>query len=142
MMKMAIPIIKKMEVTSKSLVKNDGRSSRVCISEELATILGTRYSEIPLQIYKKGSNLALSLLTLPYEKVCDVDLHWYNTTRSPRSPARFDEDPQYFQVPIGVFDEGEYKMTLIQQTDKIERHILCEKEQRPLKFYSWSEYYK
>ena len=33
------------------------------------------FSAIPLQIYKKGSNLALSLLTLPYEKVCDVDLH-------------------------------------------------------------------
>ena len=136
MMKMTIPIIQKMEVTSKSLVTNDGRSSRVRICKELATILGTRYAEIPLQIYKKGSNLALSLLTLPYEKVCDVDLHWYNTTRSPKSPARVDEDPQYFQVPIGVFDEGEYVMTLIQQTEDVERHILCEKH------HSWSEYYK
>ena len=136
MMKMAIPIIQKMEVTSKSLVTKDGRSCRVRISKELATILGTRYAEIPLQIYKKGSKLALSLLSLPYEKVCDVDLHGYNLERSSRSPERVDEDPQYFQVPIGVFDEGEYLMTLIQQTEDVERHILCEKH------HSWSEYYK
>ena len=136
MMKMAIPIISKMEVTSNSFITREGELYRVPISDKLCTILGTRYAEIPLQIYKTESGLALSLLSLPYEKVCDVDLHWYNMSRSPRSPERVDEDPQYFTVPKGVFDEGEYTMTLIQQTDEVERHILCEKQ------HSWSEYYK
>ena len=112
-----------MEVSSNSFITREGDLYRVPISERLCTILGTRYAEIPLQIYKTGSKLALSLLSLPYEKVCDVDLHWYNMNRSPRSPERVDEDPQYFTVSKGVFDEGEYTMTLIQQTDEVERHI-------------------
>ena len=125
-----------MEVSSNSFITREGDLYRVPISERLCTILGTRYAEIPLQIYKTGSKLALSLLSLPYEKVCDVDLHWYNINGSPRSPERVDEDPQYFTVSKGVFDEGEYIMTLVQQTDEVERHILCEKR------HSWSEYYK
>ena len=133
---MAIQTIEEMEVSSNSFITREGDLYRVPISERLCTILGTRYAEIPLQIYKTGSKLALSLLSLPYEKVCDVDLHWYNINRSPRSPERVDEDPQYFTVSKGVFDEGEYTMTLIQQTEEVERHILCEKQ------HSWSEYYK
>ena len=113
-----------MEVTSNSFITREGDLYRVPISDKLCTILGTRYAEIPLQIYKTESGLALSLLSLPYEKVCDVDLHWYNMNRSPRSPERVDEDPQYFTVPKGVFDEGEYTMTLIQQTEQVERKIL------------------
>ena len=69
MMKMAIPTIQKMEVTSRSKITREGDLYRVPISDKVCSILGTRYAEIPLQIYKTGSKLALSLLSLPYEKV-------------------------------------------------------------------------
>ena len=124
-----------MEVTSNCKVIREGGHLRVPLSEELCTILGTRYSQIPLQIYEKDNNIVLSLLSLPYEKICDVDLQYYSKQRSHNS-IDVDADPQYFTISKGVFDEGEYRMTLIQQTQKVERHILCEKH------HSWSEYYK
>ena len=124
-----------MEVTSNCKVVREGSHLRVPLSEELCTILGTRYSQIPLQIYKKDNIIALSLLSLPYQKICDVDLQYYSIQRSQNS-IDVDADPQYFTINKGVFDEGEYKMTLIQQSKQLERHILCEKQ------HSWSEYYK
>tara|TARA_Y100000004_G_C8854022_1_gene386003 strand:- start:43 stop:393 length:351 start_codon:yes stop_codon:yes gene_type:complete len=114
-----------MEVTSNCKVIREGGHLRVPLSEKLCTILGTRYSQIPLQIYEKDNNIALSLLSLPYEKICDVDLQYYSIQRSQNS-IDVDADPQYFTINKGVFNEGEYRMTLIQQTDKLERHILCE----------------
>ena len=49
-----------MEVTSNSFITREGDLYRVPISDKLCTILGTRYAEIPLQIYKTESGLALS----------------------------------------------------------------------------------
>ena len=128
---MAIQTIEKMEVSSNSFITREELILyRVLFQKNFCTILGTRYAEIPLQIYKTGSKLALSLLSLPYEKVCDVDLHWYNINRGQDQNESMKAN--IFTVSKGVFDEGEYCMTLIQQTEEVERHILCEKQ------HSWS----
>jgi len=142
---MPIPIITKTAVTSKVTVSshmnmsNDGifeNQSRVELSPELSTILGTRYLENQpyrfISVYKSEhlSDFILSLEPMSdymdYELVGQCEMRWRKINQNPKSTDfNHDEDAQWFTIGEDILAWGSYNATVVLDSDEYPRHLVC-----------------
>jgi len=133
---MPIPIITKTAVTSKVTVYTYGDSTRVDLSPELSTILGTRYLENQpyrfISIYKSEylEDFILSLEPMldymDYELVGQSKMQWRKINQNPKSTDfNIDEDAQWFTVEKDMLAWGDYNATVVLDSDEYPRHLVC-----------------
>jgi len=133
---MPIPIITKTAVTSKVTVYTHGDSTRVDLSPELSTILGTRYLENQpyrfISIYKSEylEDFILSLEPMldymDYELVGQSKMRWRKINQNPKSQDfNIDEDAQWFTVKKDMLAWGDYNATVVLDSDEYPRHLVC-----------------
>ena len=142
---MPIPIITKTAVTSKVTVSshmkmaNDGvfkNQTRVDLSPELSTILGTRYLENQpyklISVYKSEylDDFILSLEPMldyaDFELVGQSELSWRKINQNPKSTDfNHDEDAQWFTVKEDTLAWGSYNATVVLDSDEYPRHLVC-----------------
>lgn len=133
---MPIPIISKTAVTSKVDVYLHDNQTRVDLSPELSTILGTRYLEnqpyTSISVYKSEylDDFILSLEPMldyvDFELVGQSEMSWRKINQNPKSTDfNIDEDAQWFTVPKDKLAWGSYNATVVLDSDEYPRHLVC-----------------